>query len=268
MRRLWAALLVSGMAGLGAGAETSQQKGKRLVDEALAALGGQAYLNMRNRVEAGRIYGFYHEKLSGLGVDSLYTYYLPRPDPPEPGFLGVRVRDARGKKQDDVILYTEGTGYELTFRGARPLSDTIVKQFKVGTLHNVFYILRQRLGDPGLIFDSRGSDFFENRPIEIVDITDANNDTVTVYFDQASKLPSRQLYYRRDPIDNEKLEEVTLFSKYRDVGGGVMWPFTIRRERNGEKIFEMYSESVEINRDLNVSLFTLPQGMKILKKEK
>jgi hypothetical protein len=83
-----------------------------------------------------------------------------------------------------------------------------------------------------------------------------------------TKHPTRQVYYRRDPIDNTKLEEVTLFSKYRDVGGGVMWPFTIRRERNGEKIFEMYSESVEINRDLKDSLFTLPQGMKILKKEK
>jgi hypothetical protein len=268
MRTLWAALLVAGLTGGGARAETSQEKGKRVIDEALAALGGQAFLTMRNRVETGRIYGFYHEKLSGLGVDSLYTDYLPRPDRPEPGFLGVRVRDARGKKQDDVILYTEGTGYELTYRGARPLTDILVKQFKVGTLHNFFYIVRQRLGEPGLIFDSRGSDFLENRPIEIVDITDSNNDTVTVYFDQSTKLPSKQVYYRRDPIDNTKLEEVTLYNKFRDVGGGVKWPLAMVRERNGEKIFEMYSESVEINQDLKDSMFTLPQGMKILKKEK
>lgn len=268
MKTLWVALLVAGLAGLGARAETSQQRGKRVVDEALAALGGQAFLNMQNRVETGRIYGFYNEKLSGLGVDALYTNYLPRPDPPEAGFLGVRVRDARGQKRDDVILYTDGTGYEITFRGARPLSDTVIKQFKVGTLHNVFYILRQRLGEPGLVFDSRGADFVENRPVEIVDITDANNDTVTVYFDQRTKLPTRQAYNRRDPIDNTKLEEVSIFGKYRDVGGGVMWPFTVRNERNGEKVFERYSESVEINQDLKDSLFTLPPGLKILKKEK
>lgn len=268
MRTLWAALLLAGMAGVGARAETSQQKGKRVVDEALAAMGGQAFLNMRNRVETGRIYGFYSEQLSGMGEDTLYTNYTPRPDPPEPAFLGVRVRDARGKKRDDVILYTDGTGYEITFRGARPLSDIVIKQFRTATLHNILYILRQRLGEPGLVFDSRGADFFENRPVEIVDITDANNDMVTVYFDQATKLPLRQLYYRRDPVDNSKQEESTLFSKYRDVGGGVMWPFTIRRERNGEKIFEMYSESVEINQDLKDSMFTLPPGLKILKKEK
>src|ERR1019366_8167717 len=117
----WAPLVVAGRPGLEAGAETSQQRGKRIVDDALAALGGQAYLNMQNRVETGRIYGFYNERISGLTVDALYTNYLPRPAPPEPAFLGVRVRDARGKKQDDVVLYTDGTGYELTFRGARPL---------------------------------------------------------------------------------------------------------------------------------------------------
>ena len=276
MRILWAALLVAGMTGVGARAETSQQKGKRVVDEALAALGGQAFLNMQNRVETGRIYSSYNDKVSGMAAEALYTNYLPRPDPPVPGFLGVRVRDARGrkpedvtgKKQDDVILYADGTGYEVTFRGARPLSDTVIQQFKTATLHNIFYILRQRLGEPGIVLDSRGADFFENRPVEIVEIADANNDAVTVYFDQTTKLPTRQAYFRKDPIDNTKLEEVTIFSKYRDVGGGVMWPFAIRRERNGEKIFEMYTESVEINRDLKDSMFTLPQGLKLLKKEK
>jgi len=276
MRTLWAALLVAGIAGLGARAETSQQKGKRVVDEAVAALGGQAFLNMQNRVEIGRIYSSYNDRVSGMAADALYTNYLPRPDPPVPGFLGVRVRDARGrkpedvtgKKQDDVILYADGTGYEVTFRGARPLSDTVIQQFKAATLHNIFYTLRERLGEPGLEFDSRGADFFENRPVEIVEIADANNDMVTVYFDQLTKLPVRQLYYRRDPIDNTKIEDVTIFNKYRDVGGGVMWPFAIRRERNGEKVFEMYSESVEINKDLKDSMFTLPQGLKILQKDK
>jgi hypothetical protein len=231
---------------------------------------------MQNRVETGRIYSSYNDKVSGMAVDALYTNYLPRPDPPEPGFLGVRVRDARGrnpedialKKQDDVILYAEGTGYEVTFRGARPLSDTVTQQFRTATLHNIFYILRERFGEPGLEFDSRGADFFENRPVETIDITDASNDTVTVYFDQLSKLPVWQRYYRRDPIDNTKLAEVTIFSKYRDVGGGVMWPFAIRRERNGEKIREAYLESVEINRDLKDSMFTLPPGLKLLRKEK
>jgi len=268
MRALSAALLIAAVSGLGARAETSQQKGKRIIDEAVAALGGQVFLHMRNRVESGRIYGFYHGNLSGMDLDTLYTTYLDHPNPPVPGFLGERVRDARGKKQDDVILYTGDSGYEITYQGARPLADDIVSRFRLGTLSSIFYILRERLGEPGLIFDSRGSDFFENRPIEIVDIIDAKDRTVTVYFDQMNKLPVRQSYERRDPVDNQRVEEVSIYGKYRDVGGGVMWPFNIRHERNGDKVFEMFTDNVEINQDLSDSQFALPPDMKILKKEK
>ena len=80
-----------------------------------------------------------------------------------------------------------------------------------------------------------------------------------------SKLPVRQSTFRRDRLTNLKVEEVTLFSKYRDVGQGVMWPYDIQRQRDGEKIFEIFSESVTINQDLKDELFTLPANLKILK---
>jgi hypothetical protein len=265
MRILLAALLVAGMTSLAARAETSEQRGKRVVDEALAALGGPSFLAMRDRVESGRAYSFYHEKLTGLAVAKIYTRYLAQPES-HPESLRVREREAFGKKQEDVILFTGGTGYELTFRGARPLPDVRVAQYKDSTLRNIFYILRERLGEPGMVFESRGMDFWENRPVEMVDISDADNNTVTVYFDQLTKLPTRQSFFRRDPLTNDRIEEVTVFAKYRDVGGGVMWPFDIHRERNGEKIFEIFSSQVEINQDLKDDLFTLPPDMKILKK--
>lgn len=268
MNRVWTALLAAVIAAASAHGETSQQKGKRIVDECLAALGGEAFLNMRNRVESGHIYGFYNEKISGMVEDTLYTEYPSRPKDSAADSLGVRVRDARGKKKDDVILYYEGTGYEITFHGARPLADNVLKQFRTATMHNVFYILRQRLGEPGMAFEARGSEFFDNRPVDVVDILDGNNETVTVYIDQKTRLPLRQIYNRRDPVDNTRLEEVTIYNKYRDVGGGVMWPFTLRRERNGEKVFESYDETVDINRDLDDSMFRLPSGLKILNKDK
>ena len=69
---------------------------------------------------------------------------------------------------------------------------------------------------------------------------------------------------RRDPQTRQQIEEVSVFTKYRDVGGGVMWPYDISRERNGEKIFEIFSESVTINKGLTDNLFTLPVNMKVL----
>ncbi len=248
-------------------AETTQQRGKRVVDEALAALGGPSYLAMRDRTETGRAYQFYREELSGLAIAHIYTRYLTRPEPPVAGFLGVRERESFGKDQASAVLFTDGKGYEVTWRGARPLPDDTLARYRDSTLRNILYILRMRLGEPGLMFESRGSDVWENQPVEIVDITDADNRTVTVYFNQLSKLPIYQYFTRRNPVDKELDKEVTRFSKYRDVGGGVQWPFSVQRERNGEKIFEMYAESVEINKDLKDDLFTLPMNMKILKKQ-
>ena len=245
-------------------AETNQERGKRVVDEALTALGGKNFLAMRDRVETGRAYSFYREELSGLSIATFYTRYLTRPEPPLPAFFGVREREAFGKKEDSAVLFTENDAFEVTFRGARPVAADRYTRFRESTLRDILYILRMRLGEPGLTIESRHSDVIDNQPVEIVDITDNDNRVVTVYFQKSTKLPIRQVTERRDPKTNERNQEVTLYSKYRDVGGGVMWPFAIQRERNGEKIFTMFAESVKINQDLTDNMFTLPADMKIL----
>ena len=262
-----ALILALAAAMIPASAETNQDRGKRIVDEAVAALGGDNFLRMQDRIESGRAYSFYREELNGLSLAKIYTRYLIRPEPPVPGFFGVREREAFGKKQDSAVILFDGQGYDITFRGARPLAEDRLERFKESTLRNIFYILRQRLGEPGLIMEYRGSDVVENQSVDIVDITDADNRTVTVYFSHVTHLPAKQVTYRRDPQTKERVEEVTRYSKYRDVSG-VMWPYDIQRERDGEKIYQMYSDSVVINKDLTDNLFTLPANMKILKKVK
>ena len=259
--RLGVALCALALSG---SAETASERGKRVVDAALKALGGEAFLKMEDRVESGRAYSFYRQELTGLSIAKIYTRYLT----PVPGRIAVRERQAFGKGETSAALLTENGAWELTFRGARPLADQRYDDYKDSTIRNVFYILRQRLGEPGIDLYSRGADVFQNTPVEIVDITDSDVRTVTVYFSQSSKLPVRQVFRRRNREYKDFDEEVTLFSKYRDIGDGVMWPFDLRRERNGEKIFEMYADSVEINKDLKDSLFTLPSELRLLTKEK
>jgi hypothetical protein len=249
-------------------AETAQERGKRVVEEALHALGGDAFLHMEDRVETGRAYSFYRGQLSGLSIARIYTRYLTHPDPPPAGSLYLRERQAFGKNEDDVFLFREDGAWEMTFRGAQPLPDERVTNWKDSTRRNIFYILHNRMHEAGMAFYSQGMDRWENRPVEIVEITDADNVMVTVYFDQLSKLPVRQMFRRRNPEFKDFDTEVTLFAKYRDVGGGAQWPFDIRRDRNGEKIFEMYSETVEINKNLKDELFTLPGNVKMLPKAK
>jgi hypothetical protein len=251
------------LAPLASAADTSAEHGKQIIDQAIAALGGNNFLNMQDRVESGRAYSFYRDRLSGLSYAKIYTRYLIRPEPAVPGFVGIREREAFGKKEDSAILLTETEGYNVTFRGAYPLAQEDYERFRESTLRNIFYILRQRLGEPGLSFDARTADVIDNKPVEVVDITDNDNRVVTVYFHLSNKLPVRQVTTRRDPQTNQPIEEITLYNKYRNVNG-VMWPYEIERERNGEKIFEIFSDSVTINKGLTDNLFTLPADKKIL----
>jgi hypothetical protein len=249
-------------------AETQMERGKRVVNEALTALGGEKFRSVHTRVETGRVYSFYRERLTGLSIAKIYTRYDMHPDPAKTDALHVRERQAFGKKEDSIVLFLEDAAYQLTFRGAKPIPEDSLARYKATTRNNFLYILRQRLDEPGLTMESRGSDILSNVPVELVDITDSQNNVVRVAFHHLTKLPVRQVYYRRDPESKERIEEVTLFTKFRDVGGGVQWPFNMLRERNGEKIYEIFSESVAINVDLDDSLFNLPSNVKVLKEKK
>jgi hypothetical protein len=260
MKRLWLLL-----APLILCAETAEERGERIIRESFEALGGQRFLEMRDRVERGRVYSFYQQRLRGFSVATLYTRYLTRAEPPRPEDLYVRERQSFGKdKEMFAYLFDEKTGYEITFRGARPMPEPIILRYQDTARRNVLYIFRQRLGEPGLKTRFLGTDILDNQPVEIVEIYDANNDSVTVYFHRSTRFPLMQTWVRRDPKTRERFEEVTRYGNFRDVGGGVHWPYHIRRERNGERIFEQFSETVAINQNLDDSLFMLPAGTKVL----
>ena len=266
-RALWTRRAWMGCAlGAAASAETKEERGRRVVKEALDALGGEKFLAMRDRVESGRVYSFFREELSGLAVARIYTQYLKRPKEAPAGWIGVRERMSFGKKEEETArLFTGEAAYRISFRGAQPVSDDVVDRYRETYLHDIFYILRQRLDEPGLLMESEGSDVWQNQPVEIVTMTDADNRTVTVYFHRSLKVPLRQVFYRRDRKTRARIEEVAEFAKYR-AAGGVQWPYMIRRERDGEKIFESFAETVEINQRLADGLFVLPPNIKMLKK--
>src|SRR3954453_18045172 len=96
-------------------AETAQDRGKRVVYEALQALGGDAFLHMEDRVEAGRAYSFDGGKSSGLAVAKIYPRYLTHPDAPKPGEIYLREREGFGKDEFQTFLFREDGAWEVTF---------------------------------------------------------------------------------------------------------------------------------------------------------
>ena len=76
-------------------------------------------------------------------------------------------------------------------------------------------------------------------------------------------LPHQQIYTRRDPKTRIPFEEKSIWSKYREVNGAML-PWNIRKERDGDVIYEQFASRVEANQQLKPKIFQLPKGAAIL----
>ena len=244
------------LAAFSAAEPPSATRGKKVIDDAIAALGGGKFLEMQDRVETGRAYSFYRDRLSGLSIAKIYTRYLTVDPTKSAHELGVRERQSFGKNEDSAVVLREDGGANITYRGPKPIPIEDFERYRETTLHNVFYILRQRLHEPGMDFEFIGSDVVDRVPVDIVDVIDGENFTVRVYIHQTTKLPVKQSFSRLDPKTKDRDEEVTRFDRYRD-NQGIQWPQQITRERNGEKIYQIFADSVAFNQDLTDDLFTI-----------
>src|SRR5687767_12425129 len=123
-------------------AQSTPDRGRKVVEDALAALGGQKFQAMKDRVESGRAYSFYRDQLTGLAIAKISTRYLDKaPD----GTLAQVERQAFGKDEDQVILFLPENAYQITYRGARPLQTQRFARYLETTRRNLFYILRHRM---------------------------------------------------------------------------------------------------------------------------
>src|SRR5260370_34111180 len=124
---------------------------------------------MQSREESGRAYSFYREQLSGLSIaKSNRCYYHGVTDTAHE--LAVRERENFGKKEDYGVLFDQKEAWDITFRGARPLADDRFARYKETTTRDIFYILRLRLHEPGMISDSPAAAGLQNAPLELADI--------------------------------------------------------------------------------------------------
>jgi hypothetical protein len=255
-----AALLASGCA---LTAQSESGKGKEIVDKAIAALGGDRFLHMHNRVARGRVYAFFHDQLSGLDVTTIYTEYL---EPKPPKGIALREREVLGKKQDYSYLFLPDQAFDVTFRGARPIPDERWQRYVRTTENDILYLLKVRRDEPGLLYDYMGSDVYLSTHVEMVDITDAQSRTTHVFFDHNTMLPVHETYSWLDPDTKYHNDEIIDYDKYRDIGDGIMWPYTIERQRNGYKTYQMFARTIEANQTVPPKTFDLPPGARLLKK--
>lgn len=218
------------------------QQGRALLEQAVAALGGDAFIKLKSEKLEGRVYAFRHENLSGLGV---VTEYIRHPD---------RQRDEFGKKKEEIEIISGDQGWQIDWRGVKPMPPEELRAQKerraMGTLH----ILRYRLQEPGADVQYAGRDLLDNREVDLVNFTDAGNRIATIALDRVSHLPLRRVWVHRDAKTNQRVEETEILSNYSNVQG-VAAPRHIMRSQDGRKVFEAFIQTVQYNIEMPDSLF-------------
>lgn len=243
-------LLLSLAAPGAARAQASSQadKGRAILEAAIQALGGPAFLSARDFRAEGRAYQFDREQeLSGM---ARFVEYEKFPD---------KVRQELGKDKDIIIVFNGDQGWDKDFRGVRVYPEQEMRRIRENRLLSVEHILRYRLNEPGLTVRYAGGDIVGGRPVDLVEVTDADNRVVTIAVEQASKLPVRREWSRRNPQTRVRENEMELLSNYQKASG-ILTPFYSLRERDGQKMFEVFLTGGAYNLNPPDSLFERPAG--------
>jgi len=203
--------------------QTNQQKARAVIDRMIAALGGQAYLNVQDSYSQGR-YGRFHN--DAMVATNLFYRYWKWPD---------SERNELTEARDVVYLFLDDKEYEVTFRGGHemnPDKDESVKQGLIRRRFTLAKVLREWLKDAGTILLDEGPALAEGQMTERITIINSKNDAVTLMVSTDTHLPVQKVFSVRDPQTRERDEEVEIYGGWRVVDG-VNTPWSVQTKRNG-----------------------------------
>ena len=219
------------------------RKARALLDQAIQALGGQAYLNAEDMTQEGRSYSFHHGEPNSLGT--LFWRFRKFPD---------KDRIEVTKKRDVIEIYSGDKGYEVTYKGVRNLDDKEMDAILRRRHFALDVVLRQWLNEPGVALFYEGQTVAAQKEADKVTVMNAKNEGVTLYFDLNTHLPVKKSFAWRDPVDKQRNVEEEIYDNYR-MAQNVMTPYDTTRFFNGEMAAQYFLTNASFNQELSDALF-------------
>jgi hypothetical protein len=237
--------------------QTPEQRGRKLLDEMLEALGGNAWLNRRNLQERGHLARFFRGAPTGIVIDFTATHQFPtasRMEAQRIGFITDKSIIFPGKKIDIVQIWTAGKGYEVTYKGEAELPKDQVADFYRRQDHSIESIYRTWLKAPDVMVVAEGTTMVERRLADKVTILSANNDAVTVDMDSTTHLPLRRTFEWRNETFKDHDEDAEEYADYHTIQG-LPTALTITRYHNGDMASQTFLLKVEYDVDIPADNF-------------
>lgn len=222
--------------------DENARQARALIDQAIQALGGQAWLNVQDMEQEGRTYSFYHGQPNSVGAPFWRFWKFPDKD-----------RIELTKQRDVVYINNGDNGYEVTYKGTAAQEPETLTDYLRRRRHSLEIVLRQWLKQPGTALFYDGPAIAEQKHADSVTIMNAQNDSVTLFLDSYNHLPIKKIFEWRDQ-DRYKNEEGEVFDNYR-LEQGVMTPHSILRLHNGDITNQRFITNVRYNVGVADSMF-------------
>jgi hypothetical protein len=255
MTRIFAAFALAAMVALAAPVRTvaqedvltpdqSSAKAKQILQQAIAGLGGPAYLNVKDITVEAKLGQFDHSgQLRG------YAKIIDIAIPPD------KDRTENLPKRNIIEVRNGDKGWDLDRGGVSEATITDMATSQEDTKKDIDNILRHRIHEPGMIFRYGGLDVVDYEESDWVELVDSENRTFRIAISRSSHLPIRKVVDTRDANTRMRSEEIEYYSNYHPING-IQSPFQITRERNGIKIYQVFFDKFEYNTGVSPELFT------------
>ena len=255
MTRIFAAFVLAAVVALAAPVRTvaqedvltpdqSSAKAKQILQQAIAGLGGPAYLNVKDITVEAKLGQFDHSgQLRG------YAKIIDIAIPPD------KDRTENLPKRNIIEVRNGDKGWDLDRGGVSEATITDMATSQEDTKKDIDNILRHRIHEPGMIFRYGGLDVVDYEESDWVELVDSENRTFRIAISRSSHLPIRKVVDTRDANTRMRSEEIEYYSNYHPING-IQSPFQITRERNGIKIYQVFFDKFEYNTGVSPELFT------------
>jgi len=245
-------LLVLGLALILAPAALSQdeENTQRLFQDAIQAMGGDAYLNVKDMVSNGQTFAFDREGNSSIPIK--FTDYTKLPDK-------SRFELGNKKNEREITVFNLAANEGWIKEGRKETREATAEEisdFKRVVKHTLDIIFRQRYKDPDNKLFYLGPGEGRDVILEMVKIVDPENDEMVLYFDRISKLPEKIEYWDVSSR-GVRLRVVEEFSQWHVIEG-VKTPLRIDRYFNGRRSSQHFILEITYNNDLEDSFFSKP----------
>jgi hypothetical protein len=244
--------------------DQSAAKARQLVQQVIAALGGQAYLHVRDSQcdgrtaqfgTAGTLTGFtlFHDLW--LLPDKNRVEYISKGEHTIAGFLmgSDELLITHGGALIDI--YSSEGGWTLDKSGVSDEPEDVIKNYNERLKSGLNAMLRGRVNEPGVDVQYGGTDLIDLKEAEWIVFTDSDHREMRLGIEKFTHLPLRWIVTTRNPETRVYSSLTTTYTQYMALDG-VKTPLSIELSRDDRKLTQTFLTECKYNSDLAPDLFT------------